>query len=389
MPEMRTKHEASPRCHGAWLKQVAPCAKVADKPASRTMGVIPGEGVGPEVIAAALKVLDAVESVRPLAIVRHQADIEIGTAVNPDGILTQEPTDFCEQLFAQGAPILCGPGGGRFVYDLRRRFDLFCKLAPIRPVPALRHVTRIKEQWVRGIDILIVRDNAGGVYQGQWAGLNGKPNSGVAQHAFSYSEAQVQQIIAAGARLAQMRSGRMHVIIKDGGVPTISDLWRQVATRVAKGAAVQCVFQNVDYAAYAMIQHPQQFDVLVTPNLLGDILADLGAVFLGSRGLSFSGNFSAEGHAVYQTGHGAAQDLAGTDRVNPIGQILSLAMMLRESYGEGDAAGLIERSVEDVYQSGYRTDDLAEPSCRCVGTAEMAELVAKSVVSLSQTAVPA
>jgi 3-isopropylmalate dehydrogenase len=145
----------------------------------------------------------------------------------------------------------------------------------------------------------------------------------------------------------------------------------------------------VDYAAYLMMQDPQRFDVLVTPNLLGDVLADLGAIYLGSRGLSYSANYSASGHAVYQTGHGAAKDLAGTDRANPVGQILSMAMMLRESYCLHEEASLIERAVDHVYAQGYRTDDLPEPHCRRVGTRQMADLVAQAVMSLGRAAVPA
>jgi 3-isopropylmalate dehydrogenase len=138
-----------------------------------------------------------------------------------------------------------------------------------------------------------------------------------------------------------------------------------------------------------MMQDPRRFDVLVTPNLMGDVLADLGAVYLGSRGLSYSANFSPAGHAVYQTGHGAAKDLAGTDRANPCGQILSMAMMLRESYALHEEASLIEQGVDHVYAQSYRTDDLVEPCRRRVGTRQMGELVAQAVMSLGRAAVPA
>lgn len=129
--------------------------------------------------------------------------------------------------------------------------------------------------------------------------------------------------------------------------------------------------------------------MLVTPNLVGDMLADLGAVFLGSRGMSYSGNFSMEGRAAYQTGHGAARDLAGTDRANPLAQILSLAMLLRESFGLSDEAALVELAMGDILEAGWRTDDLAEPGCRRVGTRQMGELVAESVVKLAGSKVSA
>jgi 3-isopropylmalate dehydrogenase len=169
------------------------------------------------------------------------------------------------------------------------------------------------------------------------------------------------------------------VVVKDGGVPAASNLWREVAADVAAQHGVSCDFINLDHAAYRLIQHGTEFDVLVTPNLCGDILADLGAVLLGSRGLSFSGNFSSDGKAVYQTNHGSAYDLVGTDRANPVGQFYSLAMMLRESFGLHQEAGWIEEAVADVWRQGWRTDDLEESGYRSVGTRELTELVVRSV----------
>jgi 3-isopropylmalate dehydrogenase len=142
----------------------------------------------------------------------------------------------------------------------------------------------------------------------------------------------------------------------------------------------------VDYEAYRLIQHARDLDLIVTSNLFGDILCDLGAVLLGSRGLSFSGNFSGDGAAVYQTNHGAAYDLAGTDQANPVGQIFSLSMLLRESFGLSAAAGLIEAAVAYVWQRGWRTADLASPGSPVIGTCEMADRVADAVFTLSGAA---
>ena len=354
------------------------------------VGILPGEGIGPEVIAATLAVLDALQAAQLVRLERRVGGpIGLGAGVVGDGAVTQEVVEFCRQTFEDGGAVLCGPGGGRFVYDLRAQFDLYCKIVPLRPMAALHRVSPLKEKALKDVDILVVRDNAGGIYQGRW-GVRDDPAEGrTAEHHFSYTEAQVERIVRAGARLAQSRRGRMDVIVNDGGIPSSSDLWRATAERIAAEMGVACAFRNVDFAAYALIQHPQQFDVLVSPNLIGDILADLGAVFLGSRGLSFSGNFSACGRAVYQTGHGAAKDLAGTDRANPVGQILSMAMMLRESYRLDDAADIVERAVESIFRSGYRTDDLAEPGCHCIGTRQMGELIAAEILSLASTMVPA
>jgi 3-isopropylmalate dehydrogenase len=349
------------------------------------LGILPGEGIGPEVVGAALRALDALESVHPI-----KFDRVVGNhSASHDGNLTNEETAFCRDIFDRGGVLFCGPRGGRFVYDLRRQFDLFCKLVPIRPLHALHNFTQFKPHVLRGVDILIVRDNAGGVYQGQWQDRIDPAAGRLSEHRFCYSEKQVQRIVAAAAKLAQGRRNRLHVVIKAGGVPGISQLWRDVADQVAAETKIDCEFLNVDHAAYRLIQHPNEFDVLVTPNLFGDVLGDLGAALLGSRGMSFSANFSDDGRACYQTGHGAAFDLAGSDRANPAAQILSLAMMLRESFGLDDAAMLVERAVQEVFLSGWRTDDLAMPASRSVGARQMADLIAKAVLELVEDKVSA
>ena len=168
---------------------------------------------------------------------------------------------------------------------------------------------------------------------------------------------------------------------KDGGVPAISEIWRDCAVAAARAAGVECSFANVDLAAYLLIQHAHNLDVIVAPNLFGDVLADLGAVLLGSRGVSYSGNFSSRGAAVYQTNHGAALDLAGTDRANPMGQIFSLAMLLHESFGLTREAALIENAVSQVWREGWRTQDIAAPRHRVVGCEKMGDLVADAAHS--------
>jgi 3-isopropylmalate dehydrogenase len=228
------------------------------------------------------------------------------------------------------------------------------------------------------LDLLIVRDNTGGIYQGRWTERR-TAGGRVVEHTFSYSEAQVRRLMEVAARAAAARRGRLHMILKDGGVPGISDLWREVGTAVAAAHGVQAAVMNVDLAAYELIQRPGLFDVIVAPNMIGDIIADIAGVLVTSRGVTFSGNFSADGKAVYQTNHGCAHDLAGTDRANPGGQILSLAMLLRESFGWQAEAALMERALAAAWEAGWRTADIAEPGCRVVGTAAMAEEVARQV----------
>ena len=345
-----------------------------------TVGVLPGEGVGPDVIAAALAVLSAVESVsdarfetRTGGAIGRVAEASSGRA------LTEDVCGFCDDVFGRGGAVLAGPGGGRFVYDLRRRFDLFCKISPLQPIAALSDAGRLKAQSVEGADILLVRENVGGVYQGEWREILDEREGRLCEHSFRYSERQVRRILGVAARLAAARRGRLSVVIKDSGVPGMSALWRDLGREEAASAGVEVGFVDVDLAAYRLMQEPLTFDVIAAPNLFGDVLADLGAVLLASRGVSFSGNFSDAGAAVYQTNHGSAHDLAGQGRANPLGQVASLAMMLRESFGLAREAGWIDAAIEEVMRHGFRTFDVAEPGTTVVGTAEMGERIAAAV----------
>jgi 3-isopropylmalate dehydrogenase len=358
------------------IEAIVPADALARGRARPLVGIFPGEGIGPEVVGAALRVLDAVESATGVRLERLMAPSP-GQVTEP--AMLAAASSFFQQVFERHGAVLSGPLGGRCVYDVRKRFDLFVKLAPICPLPALHGAVRFKTHVLRDVAFVIVRDNAGGVYQGQWSEETGNGDGRVARHTFSYSEAQVRRLARVGVRLAKNAGQPVHVVLKDGGIPSISALWRDVFQQVATEEGVLCVPLNMDLAAYQLLQHPEQFAVVVTPNLAGDMLADAGAVFLGSRGMSYSANFSDDGRAIYQTGHGAAKDLAGADTANPLGQILSLAMLLRESLGLPQVAARIEQAVEDVLRSGWCTRELDMPGGHCVGTRRMGELVAQAV----------
>jgi 3-isopropylmalate dehydrogenase len=310
-------------------------------------------------------------------LIGEEAEAQFGEPL-PDSAI-----QFCREIFDDGGAILNGPGGGRYVYDLRRQFDLFCKFVPIRPIPELARAGKIAPQHLQNVDMLLVRDNIGGVYQGRWNCHSG-PNGKVAEHTFSYSEAQIRRLVEVAARAAAVRRGKLHVIVKDGGVPGISALWREVALDLGEKHGVNVALMNIDLAAYAIIQHPAQFDVLVAPNLFGDILADIAGVLVSSRGVTYSGNYDSQGNAVYQTNHGCAHDLAGTDCANPAGQMLSLAMLLRETFGLDDAANRIETALSQVWQQGWRTTDLEEADCRTLGTQAMTDRVVEEILQSTE-----
>ena len=344
------------------------------------IGILEGTGIGPQVISATLQVLKSVEQALNLRFeVRHGGLIGEKAVASCGKWLPEDTMEFCADVFKAGGAILSGPGGGRYVYDLRRRFDLFCKFVPVQPAPELARAGRIAPQFLKNVDLLIVRDNTGGVYQGQW-GDRATNKGRFAEHSFSYSEAEVHRLVEVAARAAASRKGKLHIIVKDGGIPTVTAIWRDVGGAVARRHGIEAAFMNIDLAAYELIQNPAHFDVIAAPNLFGDILADVAGVLVSSRGVTFSGNFDAHGHGVYQTNHGCAHDLADTDIANPAGQILSLAMLLRESFALDEAAALVEKSLATVWRAGWRTADLAEPGSRILGTKAMADKVAEQVL---------
>ncbi len=349
-----------------------------------TIGILPGEGIGPEVIGAALGLLPVIERAGGV-----RFELRFGGEIGRDAErLTGQPmpdgvVKFCESVFADDGAILAGPGGGRFVYELRRRFDLFCKISPVFVSEAFAHLGRLKAAAVRGTDILIVRENAGGMYFGEARQSTRSGEGRVCEHTFRYSEREVRRIVEVGAVLATRRRKMLTVVVKDGGLPALTALWRETAEDVAARAGLRVAFVNIDLVAYQLVQCPSMFDVVVADNLFGDVLADVAAVLLGSRGLSYSGNFSAQGAAVYQTNHGGAADIAGEDRANPIGQIQSLAMMLRESFGLWREAAWIEQGVEEVLRLGFRTFDMAEEGTSLVGTREVGERIASAVEQIA------
>lgn len=358
-----------------------PCAAF-DPARVHHIGVLLGEGVGAEVVPVAMRLLDMLADQSGRQFQFHQggliglpAKAQYGTS------LSDEVTGFAEDLFAQGGAMFCGPGGDRFVYELRRRFNLYCKFTPLEPLPELRAAGSVRPEIAAATDIVAVRENMGGIYQGVWE-EEGEAGSRVARHRFEYHEADVRRIMGVALRLAATRRGHVHIVLKPGGIPSISSLWRTCAEEMARDAGIALGELEIDNAVYQLIANPGQFDVLVSPNMFGDVLADCGSLLLASRGLSYSGNFNDLGHAVYQTGHGAARDIAGQDVANPIGQIFALGMMLRESFCWPEADAALRAAVRETLRSGIATSDLVMPGHRIVGTAEFGNAVAANLERL-------
>jgi 3-isopropylmalate dehydrogenase len=365
---------------GLGVDRLLPGWLVAPRPKrSHLIGVLPGEGVGPEVVAASLDVLAAIDGAGGARFdVRFGPEARPGTT-DPSGSLGEAEHEFCRDVFDDGGAVFCGPRGGRFVYELRERFDLFCKLTPVEPLPALCGAGVVGEETARRARLVFVRENVGGLYFGS---EHERREGGVLRevsHTFGYRRDEVDRIVELAVQLAAFRSGRLTVVVKGGGVPGISRLWREAAAAVEDAFDVVCEVLEVDNACYQIVADPARFDVLVSPNMFGDVLADVSALLLGSRGASFSGNFGAVRRAVYQTAHGAALDLAGRDVANPVGQILSLALLLEESFDRPDLARAVRVGADRALAEGWRTPDVAGPDCERVGTRELGKRIAEHV----------
>lgn len=353
------------------------------------IGVLPGEGIGPEVTRCALDILGAVAGVTGLRVQTREGGVIGRDSEQACGqTLPSEVIQFCREVFTAGGAILNGPGGGRYVYELRRHLDLFFKISPLQASNGVPGASRLQPEALRDVDILVTRENSGGVYQGEWTSTKDPRRGRVASHSFDCSESQVHRFLHASARLAQMRQGNLAVVWKESGVPSISALWRDCAAAAAEAHGVQWTMVDVDLMAYRLIQDAPMFDVIAAPNLFGDVLADLGAALLGSRGVSYSGNFTEHGDAVYQTNHGAAYHLAGADQANPAGQILSLVMMLRESFGLRHEADAIADALRSVWRSGWRTVDVVTADTTRVSTRKFATRVAECAADLARERAP-
>lgn len=355
-------------------------------PVSRRVliGVLNGEGIGTEVIGAALQVARATADKFGFDI-----QLETGGAIGLESKrkhateLSSEVIDFCSGIARRGGAILSGPGGGSYVYKLRRHFRLCYKINPLHSFAELAGACRLKVASASLADIVLVRENLEGIYQGVTSPVPGAASRTLA-HTFYCSERNVRPLIERAALLAMKRSRHVTVIVKRGGLPEISGLWEECANDAAKQYSVRCEMMDIDFAAYQLLQAPHVFDVIVSPNCFGDILADIGALLSGSRGLSYGASYSAEGFGVYQTNHGCAHDLAGKNQANPVGQIFSLAMLLRESLSLAEAADGIVKAVRSVWAQGWRTSDLVEKGSRLAGTEEMGRRIAEAISNESE-----
>ncbi|GAB6047615.1 3-isopropylmalate dehydrogenase [Methyloparacoccus murrellii] len=349
------------------------------------IAVLPGDGIGTEIVAEALKVLDALRQDFGLHVETEQALIG-GAAYDATGTPFPEAT---LKLCQQADSVLLGAVGGpkwepldysvrpeRGLLGLRAELALFANLRPAILYPQLVAASTLKPDVVAGLDILIIRELTGGIYFGQPRGR--RTNAQGEREGFNtliYSESEIRRIGHIAFQTAQKRNRRLCSVDK-ANVLECTELWREVMIEVGIDYPdVELSHMYVDNAAMQLVRAPKQFDVMVTENMFGDILSDCAAMLTGSIGMLPSASLDKDGKGMYEPIHGSAPDIAGKGLANPIATILSLAMMLRYSFGDAANADRIEQAVTRALDAGYRTADIHSEGTRKVGTPEMGDAI--------------
>lgn len=353
---------------------------------SYKIAVLPGDGIGPEVMHEGIQVLKQVAKIYKFG-VELEEGIVGGASIDAHG----EPlTDAVLNLAKQSDAVMLGAMGGprwdgldysirpeRALLGLRQELGLFANLRPVKLFSALASASTLKREVVEGTDLLVVRELTGGIYFGQPKGVTQLPDGterGVNTEV--YTTPEIERIAHVAFQAALKRRKKVTSVDK-ANVLEVTELWRKVVTRMHKNEAYAGVALEhilVDNCAMQLIRNPKQFDVLVTTNMFGDILSDEAAMLTGSIGMLPSASLGGK-VGMYEPVHGTAPDIMGQDKANPLATILSVAMMLRHSFDQGAAADRIEYAVEGVLNDGHRTADIQEPGGKLVGCKKMGQLV--------------
>lgn len=347
--------------------------------------LLPGDGIGPEIIAEARKVLQKVDELYGLDL-QFETDLIGGSALDEHGVPLSDTT--LERCRTADAILMGSVGGPKWDHFesslrpekglLRLRYDLglYANLRPAILYPQLADASTLKKEVVAGLDILIVRELTGGIYFGQPRGVRVLEN-GERQgfNTYVYAEHEIERIGRTAFEMARKRSGKLCSVDK-ANVLEVTVLWREVMDRLApEYPDVQLSHMYVDNAAMQLVRAPKQFDVIVTGNMFGDILSDAAAMLTGSIGMLPSAALNKHSRGLYEPVHGSAPDIAGKGIANPLATILSASMMLRYSMGHKESADAIDAAVGKVLDLGYRTADIFSEGMRQVSTAAMGDAV--------------
>ncbi len=355
--------------------------------------ILPGDGIGPEIVAEAEKILSTV-------IRQHKLEFSVetyafgGAAYDtvgeplPDNTLAACRTADAVLLGAIGGPAYDQAPRDkrpeRGLLRLRSELGLFSNLRPALLYPELANASSLRPELVVDLDLMILRELTGGIYFGQPRGIEVRDGQRVGFNTMVYSEAEIRRIATSGFEIARQRSKRLCSVDK-ANVLEVSELWREVVIDTAKNYPdVELSHMYVDNAAMQLVRAPKQFDVMVTSNMFGDILSDAAAMLTGSIGMLPSASLDIDGKGLYEPIHGSAPDIAGQGVANPLATILSVAMMLRYTLRQPEVAKAIELAVRKVIKSGLRCQDIVgqqpDNSIQVVGTAQMGDAVVSALM---------
>ena len=352
------------------------------------IALIPGDGIGPDIIDQALKVLDAISRKYDVKFSFEEA-LMGGVAIDKTGVpLPEESMDICRNSDA----VLLGAVGGDEWDDLpghlrpeagllglRKGLGAFANLRPAILFPQLKNASTLKPEVLGdGLDIMVIRELTGGIYFGE-KGREGEGTEERAWDTLPYAYSEIERISRVGFELA-MKRGKKLMSVDKANILESSRLWREVITEIAKDyEEVTLSHMYVDNAAMQLIRNPKQFDVIVTENMFGDILSDEASMLTGSLGMLPSASLGKGTPGIYEPIHGSAPQIAGQDKANPIAMIMSVAMMLRHSFDMEQGALAIERAVSKVLDKGYRTGDIMEDGKELIGTNKMGDLIVAEI----------
>lgn len=353
--------------------------------------VLPGDGIGPEVTAQAVRVLEAVAEIFGHDFQLREYPVG-GAAVD---ILGKPLSDEVVEACLASDAILFGAVGGpkwddlplhlrpeKAFLDLRKSLDLFANIRPIKVLPPLVPSTPLKEHYAANLDLIIVRELTGGIYFGSPKETKIVDGIELAVDTCSYYASEIERITRVAFDIAKGRKKKVASVDKANVLET-SRLWRKVVQRVAANCPeIQLQHLLVDNCALQLVRNPGQFDVILTENMFGDIISEEAAALVGSIGLLASGSFG-KGPPLYEPIHGTAPDIAGKGIANPIGAILCVAMMLNYSFGMIEESSAIENAITMVLEAGYRTPDIAGADTKQIGTREMSDLIIEQLKGLA------
>lgn len=352
------------------------------------IAIIPGDGIGPEVIKQAIKILNAIEE-------KYNCKFQFtevlmgGAAIDATGVpLPEETINICRK---SDAVLLGAVGGEKWdnlpgslrpeagLLGIRKALGVFANLRPAIMFPQLKSVSTLKEEVLGdGLNIMVIRELTGGAYFGERGRIDTEDGE-KAWDTMAYSTYEIERIAKVAFRISKKRNNKLTLVDK-ANVLESSRLWRETVTKMASEyPSVELNYMYVDNAAMQLIRNPRQFDTIVTENLFGDVLSDEASMLTGSLGMLPSASLGEGKLGLYEPIHGSAPDIAGQDKANPIATIMSVAMMLRFSFDMEDAADAIEKAVSSVLDKGYRTCDIMEKGMNLVGTEKMGDLISEVI----------